>query len=150
MSSPSLWLPLPTLLVWQCGVLAEVVTVGVASSADLAGDVTAGVAASANFAGYVTAGVSLSADAGVASSADLAGVVTVIVASSADRVEVVTASVVPSADPDGDVTAGVTSMEEYGERDVLSSGFALPRTDPDESSAELNTIVVSAVVTGAP
>ena len=38
-------------------------------------------------------------------------------------------------------------MEEYGECDVLPSGVALP---PDESSAELETIVVGDVGTGAP
>ena len=80
----------------------------------------------------------------MASSADLAGDVTVGVASSADLAEVVTASVAPLVDPDGDVTVGVTSMEEYGERDILMSDVVLPATDPDESSAELETIVVGA------
>ena len=87
---------------------------------------------------------------GVASSADLAEVVTVGVASSADCAEVVTTGVSPSAAPDGEVIAGMTSMEEYGEHDVLPSDVALPPFDPDDSSAELETIVVGAAVTGAP
>ena len=56
----------------------------------------------------------------------------------------------PSADPDGDVTAGVTSMEEYGECDALPSAVVLSPTDLDELSAELETIVVGAVSMGAP
>ena len=55
-------------------------------------------------------------------------VVTIGVASSAELAGDVTASVAPSADPDGDVTASVTSIEKYGERDVLQSSVALSRT----------------------
>ena len=95
--------------------LAEVVTVGVTSSADIAGDITAGVASSADLANVVTVGV--------APSADLAGDVTAGVACSVDLAEVVTVGVASMADPDGDVNAGVTSMEKYKEwllRVVLS------------------------------
>ena len=81
---------------------------------------------------------------------NLAGDVTAGVASSADLAEVVTAGVAPSADPNGDVTAGVTSMEEYKECDVVLRDVVLSQPDPDESSAELETIVVGAVGTGAP
>ena len=120
--------------------LAEVVTASVASSADLSKCVTAGVASLADFAEVVTIGVTFLAD--------LAGDVTARVASLADLAEVVTADVAPSADPDRDVTAGVTSVEEYKERDVALSDVVLPQTDPDESSAELETIVVGDVGTG--
>ena len=122
--------------------LAGDVTAGVASLAELAEDVTASAGLTVNLAGDVTADV--------ASSADLAKDVTAGVASLADLAEVVTAGVTPSVDPDGDVTAGVTSMEEYKERDVVLSDVVLPQTDPDESPAELETIVVCAVGTGAP
>ena len=71
-------------------------------------------------------------------------------ASLADLAEVVTTGVAPSADPNGDVTVGVTSMEEYKECDVVLSYVVLPQTNPDESSAELETIVVGAVGTGVP
>ena len=115
---------------------ADLAEVGVASSADLAGDVTIGVASLAELAEVITVAV--------APTADLAGDVTAGVASLADLAEVITAGVAPSADPDGDVTAGVTSMEEYKERDVVLSDVVLPQTDPDELSAELETIVVGA------
>ena len=150
--------------------VAEDVTAGVASSADLAKDVTSGVTSLADLAAVVTAGVASSADlakdvtasvasladlaevvtAGVTSSADLAGDVTAGVASLADLAEVVTAGVAPSTDPDGDVTAGVTSMEEYKEHVVVLSDVVLPQADPYKLSAELDTIVVGAVGTGAP
>ena len=68
----------------------------------------------------------------------------------ADLAEVLTVGVAPSTNPDGDVTAGVTSMEEYKERDVVLSDVVLPQTDPDESSAKLETIVVGIVGTGTP
>ena len=116
--------------------LAEVVTVGVMSSADLAGDVTAGAASPADLAEVVTVSVTSLADlagdvtAGVAYSADLAGVVTAGEASSADLAVVATvgvasltnmAELAPSID--GDVTAGVTSVEECGKCDVVQSDY---------------------------
>ena len=39
-------------------------------------------------------------------------------------------------DNDGDVITGVTSMEEYQERDVILSDIVPPQTDPDGSSTE--------------
>ena len=81
--------------------LAGVITVGVTSSADLAGDVTVGVASSAALAGDVTVGV--------ASLAALAGDVTVSVASSADLDAGVADGVTFLADLAGVVTAGVMS-----------------------------------------
>ena len=47
---------------------AEVVAIGVASSADFAGDVTVGVASSADLAGDVTVGVWLTRGSGTGSS----------------------------------------------------------------------------------
>ena len=41
-------------------------------------------------------------------------------------------------------------MEEHKECDVVLSDIVLPQTDPAESSAELENIVVGAVGTGAP
>ena len=38
----------------------------------------------------------------------------------------------------GDVIAGVTSLEEYQERDIILSDVAPPQTNPDKSSTEFN------------
>ena len=112
------WVKLPTaglVGVAPSADLAEVITVAVASSADLAGDVNAGAASSADLAEVITVDV--------ASSADLAGYVTAGVMSLANIAEVVTAGMTPSADYDGDVTAGVTYIEECGERYVVRSDY---------------------------
>ena len=53
-------------------------------------------------------------------------------------------------DYDGDVTADVSSVEEYTGHDVIRSDVILPQTDSNESSAVLETSVVGAVGTGAP
>ena len=87
--------------------------IGVASSADFAGNAAVGVAYPADLDGVITVGV--------ASSADLAGDFTVSVASSVDLAGDVTIGVASSANPASVVTAGVAFRKKCGDNVAIPS-----------------------------